>query len=292
MKNLILDGNNIAFRAFHVLRGEVSPADVAQHFFKMTYNYIKKFNPRKVYITWDKRLNPAGKNFRKDGLDDYKGGRNVDTDVSDTIFKSIDIVTEVGESLGIVSMFPWSLEADDVIAFLVDKLEGGCVIVSSDKDILQLVSDSVWVVTSKNVTVTPENFEENAGIDKDHFILYKSIMGDKSDNIEGLMKYGPVKSKRLALSGISKLSSDQKDIVNRNIKMIDLAESTKHSEGELSSYVNQLDRGEEFSVFDGNEARRLCKHYNLNGMLREIESWKGILNNRTIMEDWFSDILK
>ena len=291
--NLILDGNNMIFRAYYVTKdkqivNEVNISAVTQ-FLKMAKGYVESFKPDDIYIVWDKRLNPEGKNFRKE-LVDYKGHRNVEGDTLNEIFNAVDVIERITASLGIKNMYPWALEADDIASFLCKELDGNKVVISSDKDLLQLVSDDVTVFnTTKNIEVTLDNFEEFTQVPKEAFIDYKAILGDKSDNIDGLDRYGEVKSKRLAISQDWKsLTKDQMDILSRNRIIMNLEESYKISEGEYESYQEQLKSLD--STFDERNLRKLGEEYSLTTFLRDIPSWRTNLNNKVLLEEWILTI--
>lgn len=262
---------------------------VVTQFLRMVKGYIESFKPNHVYIVWDKRLNPTGDNYRKE-LVDYKGHRNIEDDVRNEIFDAIDLIIELTQHLGIKNMYPWNLEADDVAAYLTTTLEGDKVVISSDRDLLQLASENTVVFnTTKNVKVTLENFEEFTGVPKECFVDYKAILGDKSDNVIGLDRYGEVKSKRLAISKEwDTLTTDQVDILKRNRKIMDLTKSIALSEGEIESYDTQLDELVETNTFNESELRSMCDTYRLTAVTRDITSWRSLLNNKNLLEEWFS----
>lgn len=290
--NLILDGNNIIFRAYHVVKRKeivngVNVSAVTQ-FMKMIKGYTDTFKPRNIYLVWDKCLNPNGTNFRKT-LVPYKEHRNVDPEVYQEIKDCVSLISDLVESLGIKVMLPWSLEADDVISFLCENLDGEKLVISSDKDLLQLVDEEVTVFnTTKNEKVTLDNFEEFAGVPKDSFLDYKSILGDKSDNISGVNRYGEVKSKKLALSkNWEELTQEQLDIVHRNKTIIDLNESYARSDGEKESYLEQLKEVDSWK-FSEESFKALCHDFQLESVLRDYTSWKHLLCDTNLLEEWFS----
>ncbi len=88
-------------------------------------------------------------------------------------------------------------EADDVIYYLVNKLkDANKIIVSSDKDFYQLVNNKTTIYTlSKKVILNRNAIKEETGVFPENFVLYRSFIGDKSDNIDGIKGIGP---KRIA----------------------------------------------------------------------------------------------
>lgn len=274
--NLVLDGNNILFRAYHVVKNKrlVDNIDASSidHWFRMIKGYMDTFKPTDVYVTWDKKINKCGKNFRKE-LVDYKGTREIDETVMVRIHDTTNLIIEICNNLGIKTVLPYDLEGDDVIYFLVKKLEGDKVVVSGDKDLFQLVShDTKVFYTNKNVLIDLDNFEEVVGIPIENYIDYKCILGDASDNIIGLKRYGPVKAKKLAIEqNWESLDEEQIKILELNRILIDLSFGPKNNSDEWESYEKQLLT--EVSM-DSVALQDICKSYDLGVVRGQIPFWK------------------
>lgn len=287
--SLILDGNNILYKAYHVIKNKklIEDVDVTsiEHFFRMVNSYVEKTNPSEIYFTWDKKLNKNGINFRKE-LVDYKGTREVDSTVLNRIYNTTNKIIEIVEALGSKTILPYSLEADDVIYFLSKTLEGNKIIVTGDKDLFQLVSEDTNIYYSnKNILLTLENFEEEVGISKDNFIDYKCILGDTSDNIKGLYKYGPSKSKKLAESkNWSILDDDQIKVLETNRILMDLSFGPKNNSDEWNSYKEQLEKSS--SIFDKEKLSLIFKGLDIINYQKYIQFWES-KNNDNILETWF-----
>ena len=109
-------------------------------------------------------------------------------------------------------------EADDMMYSLVKLLDGEeTTIITTDSDMIQLCQKfknaNVWNPISKvNHKIPPYNY-----------VIFKSVVGDTSDNINGLPRHGNAKGKKIAQLGISSLSDEYRKIVEENIKIIDLA---------------------------------------------------------------------
>jgi DNA polymerase-1 len=197
--NLIIDGTNIEYRIFHVANSLNKGEDLnlTSRFLTTMNKLIDTFNPTNIYVAWDRKLTPHQSNFRKDLLDgQYKAGRPKSDNIS-LMFDAEAITIKVLESLGIHSIFPNILEADDVMAWISTKVHGDTMVVSVDKDLLQLIDERTSVWNLRQV-ISLDNFKALQGVDIKYFKLYKAIMGDKSDNISGLPGYGPVRSAKLA----------------------------------------------------------------------------------------------
>jgi DNA polymerase-1 len=295
MKNLILDGNNILFRAYHILQTpqyvKGVNVSVVSQFLKMVKSYIELHDPKNVFLIFDKRINNGG-NFRKTYVA-YKENRLFDPKINEDISNCTALIQEIARGLGIKIILPWNLEADDVIAYLVGdaNLEGTNIVVTSDKDMLQLVSATTSIYnTSKNNLITLENFEELVGIKLENFLTYKCILGDRSDNVPGVPKYGEVKSKRLAEArNWETLSEEQLQIVERNKIILTLDKSYQHSDGELESYQEQLTQSKDIS-FDEDMVKYIIKEFNLYSLAKDLPTWRNKMNNANLLEDWFSHL--
>lgn len=296
-KRLIIDGNNFLFRAFYTdynkAVGKEKDESVIRHFMKMLKGVVERFQPEETYFTWDKKLNEDSHNFRND-LTDYKGQRQFTPEIEQVLALHRPI-QQILDSMGIKTIYPYNLEADDVIYFLSKLEDGQNVIVSQDKDLLQLVSPNTdLLLASKNLLVNVQNFQMNANIEQDKFILYKCILGDTSDNIRGLDKFGPVKSKKLAEDLFEKdvfcftddidgyLTVDQWDIIERNMKLMDLSYAANLYPEETTKYEEQMliER-----TFDADTLRDLFQQYNLVACIRTFGDYNRLFNKNKLTTD-------
>ncbi len=289
-ERLIIDGNNFIFRTFYTKRPEVfldnfNTTPIHQ-FLYMLKVMVERFHPDEIILTWDEKLNHGGENFRKNLLA-YKEQR-VETEDTKKIFDTIHHIKSFTDSLGIKTIFPYNLEADDIIAFFAldsqfhDKNN---IIVSSDKDLLQLISGSTIVYSpNKKIIIDNNNFTEEVGVHPSKFLLFKAIMGDVSDNISGLEKFGPVKSKILvekldpnvSYKESPLLTPEQIAIIDRNLAIMDL---TKGYPLEQDHYQKQYDLQKELK-FDADIFVELCRKYNFHNYTREIGSWRSLFGGK------------
>lgn len=262
-------------------------------FLNMLKNLMLRFKPHEVMLTWDKRLS-VGTNFRKE-LVPYKEQRT-NVEEHDIIHDYIRHLQTITDSLGIQTIYPNLFEADDVIRFVTELDDETNVIVSSDKDLLQLINDKTVVfLPSKNIVVNLENFEEHIGVKPEQFVLYKAILGDVSDNVPGLDKYGPVRARKLSEkiynagfndrdvlfaptvnAGFNEqdfdLSLAQLNIIQRNLQIMDLKYPHRELVHENSQYHKQCDLRKTY--FDTDKFRTLCYTYNLLPFIREMGIWR------------------
>ena len=198
MKKIILvDGNNLLFRSFFATayQGVIMknskgfPTNALYGFINMMNRIIKEENPSYIMVAFDK-----GKTFRHDKYDDYKAGRAA---MPDELKLQFPKAKEVLEAMGIKYYEIDNYEADDIIGTLAKKVdeedEFVATIVSSDKDLLQLISDEVVVKLLKSndhIMMTKEEFKNVYGLDPIKMIDLKALMGDSSDNIPGVKGIG------------------------------------------------------------------------------------------------------
>ncbi|REK69415.1 DNA polymerase I [Paenibacillus paeoniae] len=194
-KWMLIDGNSIAYRAFFAMPPLTNSA--GQHtnaifgFTTMLLKLLEEHKPTHVLVAFD-----AGKvTFRHEGYSEYKGGRQkTPPELSEQFPVLKDLIT----SFGIAQFELNGYEADDIIGTLTkqaDERGVKTVVVTGDKDMLQLSSDGVTVaVTRKGVSevelYTPESIQEKYGLVPLQIIDLKGLMGDTSDNIPGVPGVG------------------------------------------------------------------------------------------------------
>lgn len=199
MKKVILvDGNNLLFRSYYatayqgvIMRNSKGfPTNALYGFINMMNKIMKEEQPSYILVAFDK-----GKTFRHDQYDWYKAGR---VEMPNDLKLQFPKAKEVLDAMGIKHFEIDNYEADDIIgtvAKIVDEEdEFIATIISSDKDLLQLISDEVEVKllkTSGFVRMTREEFKNTyGGIEPINMIDLKALMGDKSDNIPGVKGIG------------------------------------------------------------------------------------------------------
>ncbi len=211
MKKIILvDGNNLLFRSFYATayQGVIMknskgfPTNALYGFINMMNKIIKEENPTYIMVAFDK-----GKTFRHDKYDEYKAGRAA---MPDELKAQFPKAKEVLVSMGIKYFEIDNYEADDIIGTLAKKVDEEdefiATIVSSDKDLLQLISDEVEVKLLKqsgHILMTREEFKNTYQVEPIHMIDLKALMGDSSDNIPGVKGIG----EKTAINLLSKYGS-------------------------------------------------------------------------------------
>jgi DNA polymerase-1 len=199
-KLLLVDGNSVAFRAFFALHNSLERfknknglhTNAIYAFNNMFENVMQKEMPTHVLVAFD-----AGKTtFRTEFYADYKAGRSK---TPGEFKEQMPYIRELLTGLGVKYYELDNYEADDIIGTLankVDKEEFDVVVLSGDRDLTQLATDTVKVdITVKGVSdiesYTPEHvFEKYDGLSPKQIIDMKGLAGDASDNIPGVTKIG------------------------------------------------------------------------------------------------------
>ena len=211
MKKIILvDGNNLLFRSFYATayQGVIMknskgfPTNALYGFINMMNKIIKEEQPSYIMVAFDK-----GKTFRHDKYEDYKAGRMA---VPEELKMQIPKAKEVLNSMGIKYFEIDNYEADDIIGTLARKVDEEdqfiATIISSDKDLLQLISDEVTVKLLKqndSIMMDRDEFFKTYQVEPIRMIDLKALMGDSSDNIPGVKGIG----EKTAIQLLSKYES-------------------------------------------------------------------------------------
>ena len=198
MKKVVLvDGNNLMFRSYYataysgsIMRNSKGfPTNGLFGFVNMINKIIHDEKPEYMLVAFD-----IGKTFRHEKYDNYKDGRS---ETPDELKMQFPVAKEILNAMGIKYLEVVGYEADDIIGTLAkmidnnDDYEG--LIVSSDKDLLQLISDDVVVKLLKSkdyIMMNKDTFREVYGVEPIRMIDLKGLMGDASDNIPGVKGIG------------------------------------------------------------------------------------------------------
>jgi len=198
---LLMDATGLVFRAYYSIRELTSPAGVPVNavfgVLKMILKVVHDVKPKGCAAFFD----TARRTFRTEQYAEYKANR---PPPPDTLIPQIPIVIEGMEACGCPALLEPGYEADDLIASFVAQHPGDFkLILSSDRDMLQLIDDKTYVlVQTRGVTelkvYTPDVFRADYGFGPELFVDYKALRGDPSDNIPGVKGVGEkVKPERI-----------------------------------------------------------------------------------------------
>jgi DNA polymerase-1 len=196
----LIDGTAQVFRAFYAVQSLSTSKGVSTNaifgFIKMLLKLIQDESPQYLGVC----LDPPGPTFRHEMFEEYKAHR---PETPEDLIQQIPKIKEFLKIMNVPIYEVEGYEADDVLATLAKKTEGQgmkAVIVSSDKDLLQLVSDKVVTLSERmghKVIYTPEKVKEKYGIKPEQIRDFLGLVGDTSDNIPGIKGIGPKTASKL-----------------------------------------------------------------------------------------------
>jgi DNA polymerase I len=192
----LLDGNNIAYRAFFALPSDIAtsdglPTNALYGFCLMVIKILADYRPGAVIVAWDSRE----KTFRHEEFEDYKAQRKP---MPDLLSQQWPYFTELCAAFGFVNLAVPGFEADDILATLARQAEAEgreTVIVTGDRDALQLAGRHVSIMANtRGVTEVkiydPAAVEERFGVPPRLIPDLIGLKGDTSDNIPGVPGIG------------------------------------------------------------------------------------------------------
>jgi len=282
-KIVLIDGNNIAYRAFYALPDSISTSsgvttNAVLGFTSMLLKLIEEQRPDTIICAFDSKT-PT---FRHKMFDQYKIKRKK---MPDELGNQFPLIKEVLSVFNINCLEKDGFEADDIIADIVFKIKESprqVLIVTGDKDMLQLVSDNVKVMSArKGVTDTVwfdrQGVVEKFGVKPESIKDLLALMGDSSDNIPGVPGIGP-KTAKLLLSkygSIEEIYKNLDKLDNERLKKVlkknrDIAEMSKkltelkiiddiNVEEIISKSFKNISIGEVRQLFESLEFRNLGK---------------------------------
>jgi len=274
-------------------------------FFRSLGAMIRQTQPTSVYVVFD---GAGSTTNRKNLLSEYKGKRNLQRITNWDAFDSLEEehdskVDQIVRVIQYLKLLPVKttiidkVEADDIISILskklVEKHNSTCFIVSSDKDFVQLVTDKIILYRPmEKEYYTPKVVKEKFGVSPQNFILYKTLLGDNSDNIPGVKglgekgifkKFPELQERNLTLEDIFDISArkykdhvvysriiQDEDKLKTSFKVMDLG--TPLINEQEKEYLDDL-INEDFPDLN---SKMFIQFYNtdqLGGMIRNLDIW-------------------
>ena len=285
MKNLdpknttyLIDGSSFLYRAYYGMRPLHSPSgepvQAVYVFCRMIKKVIDTFSPIRLVVVWDSK----GKTVRHEMYEQYKAKRQAPP--SD-LFQQKDHIVEFGKTIDLGQVSKQGVEADDLLYSMAkDEKEKGrdVVIISSDKDLCQVIEDNIFIYDSfKDIMFDTEKFEEKMGFEVRKLPFYFSLLGDSSDNIPGVAGIG----KKGALELVQKFDSLEHVYENLNLVVkprLNKALTANQENAFLSQKLfllqyYSLDTTEEDLAFDNNKwknARDFFSKLGFKALLRDM----------------------
>ena len=307
---LVIDGLNTFIRVFSAV-----PAlnDDGQHiggvtgFLRSVAANIRLIKPTRCVIIFDGK---GGSVRRKKLFPEYKANRANKTafnrykefacleDEQDSMKRQIGRLVQYLNCLPITTLAIDNVEADDIMAYIANEIytkdKNRVTICSTDRDFLQLVNNriSVWSPIKKKM-YTPELMQEEFGFSSKNYLLYKSFIGDKSDNIPGLkgvgpkslLKYFPMMTDDRELSikelvdhansiekpyKVHKLVSENKELLELNYRLMQLKEVDISGSAKMLTLNKVTGDTDRMNVLEFKKMFMVDKMYTV---IKDLDSW-------------------
>ena len=303
-KVLLIDGLNLFFRNFsaiNALNPQGTHIGGLGGFLNSLGRLVHNHKPTEVYVFFD---GAESTNRKKRILPGYKKGRGTRKITNKFIYKSPDEEHEakLGQLQRVIEYLKFlpvktaiinGIEADDAISYLAQSIDKKSVIVSSDKDFLQIVSDKISVYRPiEKLMYTPKVMLEKFGILPENYIIHKTLVGDKSDNVEGVRGIGPkgvtklfpsLLSEVLTLDDIlaicgekieekplySKIILTEQEI-RKDYKVMNLMDPLIHESHK--DHILKIEK-EDFPKLNTEIVLSFAKKDYLNSILRDVDKW-------------------
>jgi len=225
----IIDGHGLVYRAYYAFirrplvttKGENTSAVFG--FMRMMLKMMNDEKPKYLVCVFDSKK----KTFRHELYSEYKAKR---MKAPEDLMSQVDTIKDLVEKLGLTKVEMDGYEADDIIGTMVNKAQSEgfrCVIVSGDKDILQLVGENAIVYANKKgisevEVMDPQKVYELWGVRPENIIDFLSLMGDQSDNVPGVRGVGQANALKLIkkFGRIENLFENLNAVDNEKIKSL------------------------------------------------------------------------
>ena len=279
---VLIDAFSQIFRAFYAIRhlsnSRKEPVNALLVFTRLLLGIERNYPGKRGAMLFD-----CGKvKHRLDLLPEYKANR---PPMPELLAQQIPFIREMSSAFGWQMLSCEGYEADDLIGVLANTLDGDIKIISSDKDLSQLINDRVHMLTPANGNSggfeerDAESVKNKFGVTPDLIIDYLAILGDSSDNIDGVKGIGAKGAAELLnacgasanwIDDLAKVPAKfaskleaSSDVLRRNIKLVSLRTELPEEWSEPEKLVVR-------NAPDWSEITRLCKHYGLNSILKDL----------------------
>lgn len=244
-------------------------------FFRKFHKYLKIFSEHKWIVAWD---NPTSSDWRREIFPEYKGNRDYNTDPiwKDVMFPIMDNLKWILQAYPVYQFIVERLEADD-IAYLIAKKYPG-------KDTVLISTDSDWIQTMQEFGVKLFNplTDKYKKVPEYNYILHKAIVGDKGDNIPGLVGYGPKKAEKLTEQLSNKnlketpatdITQEQQQIIMRNLKLMGIGNNPLVSNPQIDFSIPESPK-----KIDLKKIQKFYFDYKLKSLLEHFDKVAEILS--------------
>ncbi len=273
----LVDGSGYIFRAFHALppltRSDGVQIGAVLGFTNMLIKLLREQNPDYLVVIFD----AARENFRNQIYPAYKANRE---ETPPELIPQFSLIRKACEAFDVPHIEKEGYEADDLIATYAHSQPGEVTIVSSDKDLMQLVGGSVRMLDPiKNRMIGVEEVKEKFGVPPEQVVDVQALAGDSSDNVPGVPGIGVKTAAELILAygNLENLLSKAGEIKQpkRRESLIEHAEMARISKElvTLKDDVPDAEPLEAFAVkpFNPEKAFSFLREQNFNALVHRLE---------------------
>jgi len=298
----LIDASAFAYRAFFAIRGLTNskgqPTNAVYGFARILLKLLREHHPSHVAVVFD----APGKTFRDEMYPEYKANREA---MPEELSSQFPLLHELVKAFNIPIFLQKGVEADDIMGTLARRAEAEgveTILVTSDKDMLQLVGDKVKVFDpgkgDSGAWYGVEEVRERFGCDPAHVIDALGLMGDTADNVPGVRGIGPKTAKTLmekygSLDGIyehiGELKGKQREKLeaDRDIALLSRELVTIKTDVDLPLTIDDCRRGEEdrgklAEVFHALEFQSLLEEYLPDASQTETTDYRLVLTREQL----------
>lgn len=284
-KLILIDGNSLVNRAFYALpfftnkNGEHTGAVFG--FSNMLLKLFEVQKPTHVVVAFDY----SRKTFRSELYPDYKGTRGA---TPPELLSQLDLTKTLLDNMDIKWIWKEGIEGDDIIGTLAKQFDGEVVILSGDRDELQLLDKNITLLFTKvgitDTTVyTKDNIVDALGIRADQIVDFKALMGDKSDNIPGVAGIGKATANALLQQ------YDNLENIYNNLENLKPSVRSKLENGKEMAFLSKTLATIKVDCdldFDFTQAR-FCLEFQpkLRTFMQEMEFWSALKRYEKYIKD-------
>ncbi len=266
----MVDGHAVLHRAFHALPKSLTdssgrPMNAVYGFTRMLLKIIKDLKPTHLAVAFDL----PGPTFRHQLFTDYQATR---PKMADELASQIEPAHAVVKAFNIPVFEEKGFEADDVLGTLAKQACLDIIIVTGDKDILQLVDEKTKVyLLKKGISgaelVDQSRVEEKLGVKPDQVVAYKALAGDPADNYPGVSGIGPKTAQKL-LNQFGSLEKAMADLDVQEQKAARLSQqlATIRRDVPLEFDLNKCRLN-----YDPEKAKQIFEKYRFKSLIKELE---------------------
>lgn len=298
-KIILIDSNNIAYRAFFALPDTITTSsgiitNAVLGFTNIVLKLAEDLKPDTIICAFDSK-SPT---FRHKMFDQYKIHRKK---MPDELIHQIPLIKQVMEAFNIACIEKEGMEADDILASLARKASGSykqTIIFTGDKDMLQMVSDDIKVLSSrKSITDTiiydREGVEKKLGVSPDRVKDLLALMGDSSDNIPGIPGIGPRTAVKLIkqfgsieeiFKGIESIKSEKlKNLLGQNREAAVISKKLAILKEDIEFDTGIMDTS--FRDLDFKKVKEIFEELEFKNLVNRLPKYIGIMDFKAVQPE-------